>query len=435
MSEQILITKELRLRITDLEYEDLSPEDYVKEIQRIYIEEMGRPLPAEIEIFTSYQSKIVDTESEYVGSAIRFYSEEGGIDEVYIVSEGTQGLFDWLYNIEALMAGHNYDQIEDVNNFMEESLEHFEYEKDNYDIPIVALGHSQAHNTNASAYLIYDRFTSVYGVNGAQLNFYQLFRADPNFRNYLVDRYPILNIDDEIIYTLDSDELKQHALNFYEDKADNIFQERSEQDPLYAVSNYLGFFPLGTDNTYETDSSVPGLSESFDKIDKKFLQKLQKVAYAYAVAVEQGDGLQVIEELLDIDYEFIMNFKIHQYFTQKPKVSETIINLDENLPEVLDIIYEITNNKNSILTELENVGYITSSQKVEIIEVIANIEKQLIIIEESISNMSKARDIIVPDPDAVQLQIDMSSFTKIMDAFDEIQNEIEDYRKMNTKRY
>src|SRR5699024_9142789 len=143
----------------------------------------------------------------------------------------------------------------------------------------------------------------------------------------------------------------------------------------------------------------------------------------------QGDGLQVIEELLGIDHEFVMNFKIHQYVTQKSKVSETIINLDENLPEVLDIIYEITNNRDFILTELERVGYITSSQKVEIIEVIANIEKQLIFIEESISNMSKARKIIVPNPDAVQLQMDVSSFTKIMDAFDEIQNEIERLQK------
>lgn len=48
MEHQVLVTKELRLRITDLEYEDLTPEEHIKEIQRIYIEEMGEPLPAEI---------------------------------------------------------------------------------------------------------------------------------------------------------------------------------------------------------------------------------------------------------------------------------------------------------------------------------------------------------------------------------------------------
>lgn len=38
MEQKVIITKELCLRITDLEYEDLTPKEHIKEIQRIYID-------------------------------------------------------------------------------------------------------------------------------------------------------------------------------------------------------------------------------------------------------------------------------------------------------------------------------------------------------------------------------------------------------------
>lgn len=105
MQNKIFTSKELRFRITQLEYENLSSEEHKKEIQRIYFEETGEALPAEIEIFKTSQSDKIADESEYVGSAIRFHSEANGIDEVYVVSQGTQGLDDWLYNLEAMVAG------------------------------------------------------------------------------------------------------------------------------------------------------------------------------------------------------------------------------------------------------------------------------------------------------------------------------------------
>lgn len=429
MSEKVLITKELRLRITELEYEDLPPEAYMQEIQRIYIEETGEPLPAEIELFISYQSDTIDNESEYKGTAIRFYSKDNEIDEIYIVSEGTQGLDDWLYNVEALVAGRSFVQVEEADNFMDEALDHFQYEfdadKGNYNIPIVGLGHSQAHNTNATAYLVHEKFTSVYGVNSAQLNYFQLFRADPEFEKYLEEKYPILKKDRNKIIDLNTEELKQHAMDFYADKADNIVQERSIQDPLYAVSSYPGFFPLGEENEYTTDSSVPGLRESFDKIDGDYLKQLQGIAIVYALSEKGENNLQVVDDLLDIDVQFLINFEKYQYVTQNKKLSETIVNLDENLPKVSDMVYKITNNNDSILTELEQVGYITSAQKNELMSMFSNVEKHLIAIEEEIANMSWTRDIHVTNKKVIEFIVDVPSFNKIQKEYEEMMKELE----------
>ena len=56
MSEEILLTNEMRLRIIDLEYQDLSGEELAKEIKRIYLEVEGEEFPAEIDVYQTGQN-------------------------------------------------------------------------------------------------------------------------------------------------------------------------------------------------------------------------------------------------------------------------------------------------------------------------------------------------------------------------------------------
>lgn len=429
MNEQILTTKELRLRITQLEYESLSPEDYIKEIQRIYIEEIGETLPAEIEVFTSHQSYSVSDESEYKGTAIRFYSNDNNIDEVYIVSEGTQGLDDWLYNVEALVAGRSFVQVDEVNNFMESALEHFKYDKidDNNTIPIIGLGHSQAHNTNATAYLIHEKFTSVYGVNGAQLNYYQLFHADENFREFLINVYPILRKDRNKIYTLNTDELKRHAINFYKDKAQNIEQDFSKQDPLYGVKDFRGFFSLGKETVHETNANYPGISDMFGKIDDDYLQQLQKIAVVYTKGSEKGDKMHVVDELLGVDTSFFRNFKLHHYATKNFELLQNIRALDAALPEALEPIYQITDNKESVLSELHDAGYISKKQKAILMDSFENIEKEIRAIEKFVNDAKVARDQNNEGIVITEVIVDVHSIYKVIGAINSITEELEDF--------
>lgn len=41
MSEKMVRSEEMRMRWTDLEYDDLSKEEYREEIERIYVKEYG----------------------------------------------------------------------------------------------------------------------------------------------------------------------------------------------------------------------------------------------------------------------------------------------------------------------------------------------------------------------------------------------------------
>src|SRR5690625_4266443 len=90
MSEQILLTNEMRLRIIDLEYQDLSGEELAKEIKRIYLEVEGEEFPAEIDVYQTGQNADYYSESGYKGSAVRFYSEENDIEFILFLKDHKQ---------------------------------------------------------------------------------------------------------------------------------------------------------------------------------------------------------------------------------------------------------------------------------------------------------------------------------------------------------
>ncbi|UTR16194.1 hypothetical protein MM221_06440 [Salipaludibacillus sp. LMS25] len=88
-AEKVFITDEIRARVTDLEYRNLPEEEFLKEIERIYIEEMGEDFPAEIGYFHSSEAEsLQDDDSGYDGTAIHFYSAENDINEAYPTLKG-----------------------------------------------------------------------------------------------------------------------------------------------------------------------------------------------------------------------------------------------------------------------------------------------------------------------------------------------------------
>lgn len=81
-NDQVLITKELRMRITDLEYQynwepsSLSEEEFIREIERIYLEEVGKQIPTDISVYKSAESEILKDDNGYDGTALHFFSEQ-----------------------------------------------------------------------------------------------------------------------------------------------------------------------------------------------------------------------------------------------------------------------------------------------------------------------------------------------------------------------
>lgn len=391
------MTKELRLRIIDLGYKDLPKKEYIKEIERIYIEEIGDPLPAKIKIYKSTESEVLkDDHSGYDGSAIHFISKDNNINEVYIVSKGSQDWADWNYNIQGLFAGMDYSQAEATKEFTKEALRKFGFKhvENNkvYQIPVIGLSHSLAHNNNVTAHLAYDTFSKVHSVNGAQTNYFQLFRADEKFQMELELLFPVLQKDRSEIVNLNTKLLRKIAQDFYKDKAKNIYQDISLDDPLYAVSGIRGFFSIGHIETHDTNKNLPGLRELVDQINDDDIKMIQKLAIEYSIASKAGGMEQVLKDLVGIDLEFVENFEPIHYITKGDELAEMIHKVNEKLPELLEIVQLITSNADAIFSSLMDANYITKEQKAELIDVFQNLEKDLLDIENAIHITSLARD-------------------------------------------
>ena len=108
MENEVLNSDNLRLRLIDLEYKGLKSEDFKREIRRIYFEETGHELKADIEILKSSEAKsLKGDQSGYDGTAVYFKTEGKENDQLYILSQGSHQAKDWEYNMNAMLAGQD----------------------------------------------------------------------------------------------------------------------------------------------------------------------------------------------------------------------------------------------------------------------------------------------------------------------------------------
>ncbi|MBN8435082.1 hypothetical protein JF536_13375 [Priestia flexa] len=397
--KNVLFTDELRLRITDLEYKNMSNENFIKEVQRIYVEETGKPLSANIEVVRSSEIQEVNNRvpSSYDGTAIHFYSKENNINEVYIVSQGTTDTDDWLYNIRAMQAGKDVNQAENTNIFTKEVINEFKEASHSNEVPkVIGLSHSLAHNNNATSMLLHNNFDEIYSVNGAQTNYYQLYISDSRFALKVNAEFNITGASSEEVYSIPPNELKTFAEAYYKEKGTVIHQVISSDDPLNALANIRGFFTLGDVTMIDTNPDKPGLKAIIDKIPDSEVKSLQDFALVYAEGFQNGGNNQGIEDLTGVNMDVvdkIMNdgvgAAVGTYFSKD--LDDMISDVNKKVPPLLEKVTNITSNADVIFGELKNAGYITNAQKQVAVEELANIEKSLKIIEEKINSIDENR--------------------------------------------
>lgn len=397
--KNVLFTDELRLRITDLEYKNMSNENFIKEVQRIYVEETGKPLSANIEVVRSSEIQEVNNRvpSSYDGTAIHFYSKENNINEVYIVSQGTTDTDDWLYNIRAMQAGKDVNQAENTNIFTKEVINEFKEASHSNEVPkVIGLSHSLAHNNNATSMLLHNNFDEIYSVNGAQTNYYQLYISDSRFALKVNAEFNITGASSEEVYSIPPNELKTFAEAYYKEKGTVIHQVISSDDPLNALASIRGFFTLGDVTMIDTNPDRPGLKAIIDKIPDSEVKSLQDFALVYAEGFQNGGNNQGIEDLTGVNMDVvdkIMNdgvgAAVGTYFSKD--LDDMISDVNKKVPPLLEKVTNITSNADVIFGELKNAGYITNAQKQVAVEELANIEKSLKIIEEKINSIDENR--------------------------------------------
>ncbi|MED3824523.1 hypothetical protein P4561_12460 [Priestia flexa] len=396
---QLVETNELWLRITDLGYKDISKEEFAQEVERIYIEETGKPLKGEISVVRSSEiDQIVkDENSSYDGTAIHIYSKEQDVNEMYVVSQGTTNADDWLYNIRAMQAGVDTAQADSTNTFVKEAQKEFKERASVEEISsTIGLSHSLAHNNNTVSQLLNGNFDEVYSVNGAQSTYFQLYKKDFEFRDEVNKKFNISLADSKAIYSLPQDELKTFAEAYYKEKGTVIHQVISSDDPLNALANIRGFFTLGDVTMIDTNPDKPGLKAIIDKIPDSEVKSLQDFALVYAEGFQNGGNNQGIEDLTGVNMDVvdkIMNdgvgAAVGTYFSKD--LDDMISDVNKKVPPLLEKVTNITSNADVIFGELKSAGYITNAQKQVAVEELANIEKSLKIIEEKINSIDENR--------------------------------------------
>ncbi len=330
-NDELLIKDEVWLRITQLEYkmkQGMSKEAFEKEVRRIYIEEMGEALPADMKVYSSNESG--DLESDYDGTAIYFENEEKSINQLYVISQGSNDPGDWLYNAIGLFQGKDASQAIDADTFVDEAKKALNV--GDKEVLTVGLGHSLANNNNLTAQVLNESFDKVYGVNGAQINVYQLYTADDYFRQIVNQNFNLPRTDKNAIYTLPPHKLEQFAVEYIEEKIDtsSIHQLRSSNDPLYALmENTRGFVtvPVEAKEGMVTNKNYAGLSPLLANLPDEEIAKWQAIFMPAADAyMDNGvDGaLDVLEEMTGLKRTVFDDFNELQADLQQLLEADTI---------------------------------------------------------------------------------------------------------------
>ncbi|MEB3751131.1 hypothetical protein EP10_001972 [Geobacillus icigianus] len=377
-NEEILNTNILRARIMNLEYQNLN----IQEIKRIYIEETGKEPPAKITIYCSDDFKnLKDIDSGFDGTAIHFYDEQKGINQLYIITRGSEMRekdtwrpLDWAYNIFGIFAGAGKSQYREAARFEKLVTKAIEKKVGYSRIKLkkMGLGHSLGGNLNIAIQITRDLYDRVYVINDAPPSSYQLATIDPYFWGELVKKFNLDSERYEQIYSLPPAELKAFAEEYYKKRVDehSIHHLTAQEDLLYAVSGARGFIEIGHRDMLDTNGQFTSLKSLIEKIPDKDVKAIQLYFSQYAdVYNEKGfDG--VVQAMTGVDLEWLESLEsygVGDYVWNAPdiveKAGDMVGEMKEKIPELLQHIKIWQRHKEAILQAFVDAGFLTLEQK------------------------------------------------------------------------
>ena len=390
---EILYSDELRGRITDMEYKNLSEEA----IKRIYFEETGKELTAEISLYHSrdYIGGEDSVNNGFDGTIVHFFDEAMGVNQVYSIARGSEMKEgdnwrpeDWMYNAFGIFVGQNDGQYLDAQRFenVVTSIIEKETEKSDIDLVKIGLGHSLGGNTKQVQQLINQEFDKVYTINAAQPTVYQLAYIDINFAEALREKFDLQSKGFNDIYTINPESLVQFAEQYYKEAGDGIYRLVAEEDMLLAVSqNIRGFIEVGHGEPIDTMADFAGIGDILGEIPDKDIQAIQMYMAKYAthynnegfdgaVAAMTGADLKLIDRVLEND-------GLWGYIKDSPQIIIQAVsmvgNMNKKIPELLTHLSVIHQNLDPILSAMVKHGYVSQDQKAAVLGAVEGIEKDL----------------------------------------------------------
>ncbi|MBN8208899.1 hypothetical protein JI666_09095 [Bacillus sp. NTK071] len=378
MSDITFLLKTLRLRLINIEYENLSNSELINEIERIFVEETGQPLPGVLKVFNSRDSKtLANDESGYNGTAISLTNDKG-LNEIYLISQGTTDDIDWEYNFTGIFAGKSITQATTTAYFLEEVKKKFSLENPP---TVVGLSHSLAHNNNSLAQLIYGGFDEVYSVNGAPPSFYQLYFGDSKFKTAVDIEFEIGLSNPNGVYSLPPDKVKEFAKDYYIEKGENIHSDISFDDPLFGASGIRGFIQVGTTDFIDTNPEYGGIRELLKDVPDDVFESFQELAIVYAETFNKSGRDKAIEELTGIHAKYLNNGKIDKKalldITEIGTFFDMLKDVDRKIDPLLERVKIVTTHSKSIGDSLLKANYITPAKRDLLISELDNLQSSL----------------------------------------------------------
>ncbi|TXC92671.1 hypothetical protein FS935_00205 [Metabacillus litoralis] len=308
-NQELLNTSILKARIMELEYENLEGKEIESEIKRIYYEETGTELAANVTIYRSddilKEHRKTNIDSGFDGTIIHFQSEDKKLNQSITITRGSElgekdtwRPIDWSYNLIGIYVGGTDNQFQDAKLFDDEVQRIIQNKNKNMALPIIekyGYGHSLGGNNITVLQLMSRnennlRFKNVYAINDAPPTAYQLAVIDFDFRERITDEFHLMS--DQDIYKIPPDELKTFTEEYYKNKIDEttIHHLTSEEDMLYGASSVRGFLEIGgRDGFLDTDPRYAGIRELVDKIPDQDLRTIQMFLSNFSTAYNE-DG-------------------------------------------------------------------------------------------------------------------------------------------------
>src|SRR5699024_8509083 len=292
----------------------------------------------------------------------------------------------------AMLAGKDAEQAEATKTFVSNSKEHFKIDNTTN---VAGLSHSLDVNNNITAHFLNDgdTFDSIYGVNGAQANYYQLFNNDDEFQDIVKNEFNIKSNAE--IYNVDPEIMKAFTEEYYKQDSQNIQQIISKDDPLYAVSNVRGFVQVGNVMELETNPDKGSLRDIMNDIPDENVAELQNMAIQYAEATENGEAYDGLQEVTGVDMKLINQLQdspFSTYVSHQQELDQMVNDMHEKVPDVLVQINQVTNNSEDIFQRFVDEVYINSKQKNTIVNELNNIEQELDKAEKTIATWDSLRN-------------------------------------------
>ncbi|RVT56542.1 DUF6792 domain-containing protein [Niallia taxi] len=402
--------EKVKLRLIQLEYDykddfNVSTEQELEEVKkkfevdvrRIFLEETQRELPKNIEIYSSNelikQNKDLDTNitsSGYDGTAIYIEDKSNEINQLHIISQGSQEKEDWIYNGFGLFLGIDDSQYEAAKHF---TIEAKEKTNDVKNLKTYAMGHSLANNNQIMLQLIDGEFDGVYGVNGAQVSIDHLLNTDEVlYRNMSLTFNKYDSLD-----SVPAEELKAEIIKYYENKGvtAQITQRISWDDPLYGVSGKGDFITFGEIQMTDTNLQVEGIRNIIDSIQDEDVRNVKHYLQKYTDAYQQGGlyGFVKASTGIDIDLiESVMNAdgflaKAGVIINNKDDLIAMVGKVSNNLPAFLNVFHQIMDGSDMFIDGLAKNGYLDKDSQAKVKTELQQVDQHVSNIEEQFNQL------------------------------------------------